>query len=174
MLYLLWCILNIGLSFGLLYLTLRLLGLLRQRTGLGIAVLVCLGLLAMCRREPAAQHAPAPAAQVAFGSAAALSTAHFYEVGLDSQAVYHLGLLVNNGRPVGAAGDTTGRSVARISPIFSGWTAGQRWRWLPGTYQLNGLQLRYNLAVELDWNLLGVPVYTEFRKYCGVAVLRRR
>ena len=173
MLYLLWCALNIGLSFGLLYLTLRLVGLLRQHTGLGITVLVCLSLLAMCRREPADKPAPTPAAQVAFGSAAALSTAHYYEVRLDSQAVYYLGLLVNNGRPVSAAGDTTGRSVARISPVFSGWTAGQRWRWLPGTYQLNGLQLRYNVAAELDWNLLGVPVYTELRKYGGVAVLRR-
>lgn len=174
LLYLFWCVLNISLGVGLLYLTLRLLGLLRQRQGLGIAVLVCLGLLAMCRREPADQKSPAPAAQVAFGSAAALSTAHFYEVSLDSQSLYHLGLLVSNDRPVGTAGDTTGRSVARISPVFSGWTAGQRWRWLPGTYQLNGLQLRYDVAVELDWNLLGVPVYTEFRKYCGVAVLLRR
>ena len=174
MLYLLWCVLNISLIFGLLYLTFRLLGLLRQRKGLGMTVLVCLGLLAMCRRKPADKQSTAPATQVAFGSAAALNPSHFYEVSLDSQAVYRLGLLIHNGRSVGSVGDTTGRSVAHISPIFSGWTAGQEWRWLSGTYQLDGLQLRYDVPVELDWNLLGVPVYTEFRSYRGVAMLRWR
>ncbi|MVN75597.1 hypothetical protein GO988_04590 [Hymenobacter sp. HMF4947] len=166
MVYLVWSLLNIGLGLGLLYLVVRTVGLVRQQRGLGTAVLLSLGLLALCHRPSAADKPAGHAATLVPGPAAGLAPGNYW-VSLDKQLAYHLQLEVSASQ---AAADTS--LQVRATPVFSGLSGGQDWHWLPGVYQVQGQQLSYDIPALLEWKILGLTLYTQFRQYHGRAALR--
>lgn len=166
MVYLAWLALNVALSIGCLWVLARTLRLVRQRQGLGAAVLLGLVLLACGGRSGSSAEVPpsAPTKKVYEGAATVAKTAQV--VTIDHQPTYTAQPYLLKGQ---APGDTVGS--VQVVPTLVGFYGGQQHQWLGGDYALANHQLRYHTYALVTWKLLGIKVYTQLREYRGVVAV---
>ncbi|RYU84410.1 hypothetical protein [Hymenobacter persicinus] len=161
MLNLLWSALNLGLLLGFLYLSFRAVHLLKQHVGLGAAAVFGIFLLTMgSKARSTATSAPPQNLMAGARPGAPLG---------DGSALYSVPLGFTTLQLVAEYYKTAGAVRPRgLYATVDGIGLGHRWQPLAGSLQPQGRQLRYSLALNHTWCLLGTPVFSSVSELEGL------
>jgi len=168
MLYLLWGLLNLGLIIYFLFICFKAIKLIRERIGIGAAVVFVVGILSLssAANEPDSNHKIKSWDFVPSDSVSMLGD-HLVSVKLEMTLVpsfelniqYHTNEVSHTNTPVSA------------TSTFLGFESGVQWKpdVINVTKTSDPTKLAYSVLGVVDWKLFGTTLYTQTKTYTGTA-----
>ena len=162
MLQLVWSALNVALLIYFIVICFRAAKLLREHSGLFVSLLFGLGLLSFMGQSGKDKNAQDQIVKHGFVAQQHLTSITSIIVPLEKSPGNSLNLRMYYGK------DSTGKLVPIDALSFrNGFVGGLEW--VPDRIQVkptaNGDDFNYTVAGTLQWKLLGVPVYSQRKKY---------
>lgn len=176
MLYLLWSLLNIGLGIFFITICFRATKLIREHVGLLASIVFVVGLLSFAGNSGSqnndTERRSNQIKRWTFTSKDNIppNTIDYKRFTIDETMTLTISLGIQYGR------DSTSMKLLPIeaTSTLTGFISGYRWK--PEVVTVNSTamtqKIRYEVNGLLEWNLLGVPVYKQFKAYSGTTVMQ--